>query len=187
MTEKPEKYLVYLHEDPDSGKKYYGLTKQDTGKRWQKGIGYKYKNPEFYEHLQERGWDNFLHKIIRKNLTRDQACELEYKLIKKYDTMNPDKGFNLRTGGESNLPGVSVRKHISESLMGHEVPEYVREKLRDSVPSRSVNKLSLEGKKLHTYKSLSEAARATGATKANIWSAITGRKHTAGGYRWEYA
>lgn len=37
------------------------------------------------------------------------------------------------------------------------------------------------------YVSISEAARATGLTKANIQHAVSGRNDTAGGYIWEFS
>ena len=52
--------------------------------------------------------------------------------------------------------------------------------------SKSVIMMSLQGEKIKTYSSLAEAYKETGVRQGNIYSVCTGRRKTAGGYKWKY-
>lgn len=97
-------YVVYKHTTP-SGKVYIGITGKKPEKRWQSGSGYK-QNKHFYRAIMKYGWDNIKHEIVEDGLTKEQACDLEIKLIAEYDSTNPDKGYNHSTGGECSAVGV---------------------------------------------------------------------------------
>jgi group I intron endonuclease len=106
MTNDENKYCVYKHTSPSS-KVYIGITnKYPPEKRWYPdGSGYK-RQQFFWRAIQKYGWDNFEHKILFENLTKEEACEKEIELIKMYDSTNPDKGYNCSTGGENSLAGI---------------------------------------------------------------------------------
>lgn len=93
-----EIYLIYKHTAPN-GKVYIGMTKQSIDRRSQNGNGYKTQR-KFYRAIQKYGWNNFKHKILEDNLTHDEACELEQYYIKKYDSNNPQYGYNTTSGGD---------------------------------------------------------------------------------------
>ena len=93
-----KKYCVYKHTAPN-GKSYIGITSMTPQQRWANGNGYKH-NLHFTNAIEKYGWDNFTHEIIADNLTQEEACEAERKLIDEYDTFNPEHGYNLTTGGE---------------------------------------------------------------------------------------
>lgn len=109
-------YCIYAHINKINGKIYIGQTKHgyNPNKRWNNGDGYK-DNERFYRAIQKYGWDNFDHEIIASNLTINEANHFEELLIKKLDTMNPKNGYNLRSGGENNIPSEETRKKQSES------------------------------------------------------------------------
>jgi len=113
-------YTVYMHTAP-SGKMYIGITCQTVKQRWRNGKGYKTNQP-FYNAIQKYGWNNIKHEIIEENLTHDEACELERKLIAKYDTTNKQKGYNVCFGGEDGWVGVhhteETKRKISEAKKG---------------------------------------------------------------------
>ena len=91
-------YSVYMHISPD-GKRYIGQCK-DINRRWKKGgIGYKKDNAYFWADIQKYGWDNFEHVVVQSQLTKTDALNLESDLIHQYQTIDPDKGYNHRTGG----------------------------------------------------------------------------------------
>lgn len=71
-----------------------------TRKRWNYGHGYK-NCPRFYSAIVSYGWSNFEHIILENNLTSDEANEKEQYYIKKYNSQNPDLGYNLTEGGSS--------------------------------------------------------------------------------------
>lgn len=112
-----DNYTVYKHVSP-SGKQYIGITKQDVEKRWSNGEGYKHCS-YFYNAIQKYGWDNFEHIILYTNLSREKACEIEKNLIEELDLLNPEKGYNLKTGGRYGILTEESKKKISESLKGN--------------------------------------------------------------------
>lgn len=91
-------YILYMHISP-SNKYYIGITSQNIEKRWQNGYGYK-TNKHFWRAIQKYGWDNFEHKILKQNLTKEKAEELEIYYIQKYNSTNVDFGYNKAPGGK---------------------------------------------------------------------------------------
>lgn len=93
-------YLLYCHINKINGKRYVGLTsKEDPEERWRKnGKGYQ-SSPHFWKAIQQYGWDNFEHIILAQHLTREEASEQEKYYISLWETINPEKGYNLREGG----------------------------------------------------------------------------------------
>ena len=84
-------YTVYVHIAPD-GKRYFGYSRA-VGKRWKSGKGYR-KNKRFYEAICRIGWDNFKHVILKKELSVDEAREMERRLILEYESWKEEKGYN---------------------------------------------------------------------------------------------
>ena len=113
-------YTVYKHTAP-GGKVYIGITGIEPAKRWQSGSGY-YPNKHFYRAIKRYGWKNIKHEIIADGLTLEQAAAMEIELIAKYDSTNPDKGYNSSTGGEYGAQGIKhsaeTRRKISEKKKG---------------------------------------------------------------------
>lgn len=50
----------------------------------------------------------------------------------------------------------------------------------------AVNQLSISGEIINTYESSGMAERVSGIRHGNIWAVLKGRRHTAGGFKWEY-
>lgn len=111
-------YTVYVHINKTNGKRYYGQTKRDVAQRWENGNGYKKGQPVFYNAIQKYGWDGFDHIIVAKNLTLEEANELETKLINQFKTLSHENGYNiLYGGGNRNLPD-SVKEKIRQAHTG---------------------------------------------------------------------
>lgn len=79
-----KKYWVYLHITPDgmvyvgySGRKYYKS-------RWNR----KSYNNSLQPYIDKYGWENISHKIVAKDLTKEEAIRLEGELINKYRELN---------------------------------------------------------------------------------------------------
>lgn len=111
-------YTVYKHTAPN-GKVYIGITKKNPEQRWNYGNGYR-QNKHFYRAILKYDWKNIKHEIVETGLTKEQACNKEIELIAKYDSTNPDKGYNNSTGGEYGFSGMhhsaEARRKIRESL-----------------------------------------------------------------------
>lgn len=90
------KYCIYIHINKINKKVYIGQTCQKPELRWRSGKGYR-KNITFFKDIQKYGWDNFIHKIVAWNLTTTQADFIEEQLIKKYNSTDPQKGYNKMT------------------------------------------------------------------------------------------
>lgn len=109
-----DKYCVYAHINKINGKIYIGQTCQDLNRRWRNGEGYK-ACTAFYRAIQKYSWDSFEHEIIASNLTLKEANRFEELLIEKLDTTNPDKGYNLRSGGENYLCSEETKQRMSQN------------------------------------------------------------------------
>ena len=112
------KWKVYVHTSP-SGKMYVGITSRDVRQRWQNGRGY-IKNDHFYRAIQKYGWNKFEHEVIAENLTKDEACEMEKKLIKELKSNDYHFGYNISSGGEggaSGCPSSELQKKVTSERM----------------------------------------------------------------------
>ena len=125
-------YCVYVHTNKINNKKYVGLTKygDNPNKRWKNGLGYlekgsngEYNQPYIANAINKYGWDSFEHKIIYSNLTREEAKHYEESLIKKLDTRNPEKGYNISSGGENCIPS-----EITILKRSNKIKETIKEK-----------------------------------------------------------
>lgn len=123
-------YSVYEHIFPN-GKRYIGITNKDIPeKRWGKnGNGYTEEHqPVMYNAIQKYGWDNITHNILYRNLSKEEACALEKRLISKYNTNchRGNEGYNMIDGGEGNP--------------GHKLSDDAKEKIRNAHVGRTGKK-----------------------------------------------
>lgn len=124
------KYLVYIHTCKVNNKKYVGLTGQSLKKRTgSDGSGYS-RNRVFYAAILKYGWNNFETEIVSDKLEREEAAELEKKLIKELKTRDRRYGYNLDEGGFAPQNSEETKKRKSLAKIGHTVSEETREKLR---------------------------------------------------------
>lgn len=87
---------LYIHIAPDK-RVYVGVSK-NVWWRWKdKGAGYRRKR--FRQAIDEFGWDNFEHHVIKKKLTEEEADLLEQLFIAYYNSTDLKYGFNKCTGG----------------------------------------------------------------------------------------
>lgn len=125
------KYVVYMHKNKINNKVYIGQTSQSLQRRWQNGFGYKH-NEYFFNAIQKYGWDNFEHIILYTNCTLEEANFLEEALIKKYDSCNKEKGYNLRLGGNNSSPSQESIEKMRQSHLGKKMSEEQKEKISKS-------------------------------------------------------
>ena len=150
-------YTVYQHKNKINGKVYIGITSQKPEQRWgSQGCNYK-SSPHFYSAIQKYGWDNFEHNILFTELTKEQACLKEQELIKEYNSMNREFGYNSTSGGDIFTMNEETKQKISQAMMGnqnnleHPCSEEKRKKISNAQKGR-------EFTKEHKQK-LSEAAK----------------------------
>ena len=92
----PFNHCIYIHRNKVNGKVYVGQATGDPHKRWGiNGTNYR-KQPDFWQAIQQYGWDNFSHIILEENLTQEEANAREKYWIKELKAQS--EGYN-RTGG----------------------------------------------------------------------------------------
>ena len=150
-------YTVYQHKNKINGKIYIGITSQKPEDRWgSQGCNYK-SSPHFYSAIQKYGWNNFEHNILFTELTKEEACLKEQELIKQFDSMNREHGYNSTSGGDVFSMNEETKQKISQAMMGnknglgHPCSEEKKKKISEAQKGR-------EFTKEHKQK-LSEAAK----------------------------
>ena len=126
-----DNYKIYVHINKINGKMYIGQTKQKVEDRWLYGYGYQ-NNVYFWKAIQKYGWDNFDHIVLIDNLSLEEANIIETELIKKYNTIDNNIGYNLKPGGKNAKNTIETNKKISQSKLGHSVSEETRRKISDN-------------------------------------------------------
>lgn len=145
--------LVYMHKTPNN-KYYIGITTcEDPNGRWKYGKGYKTQS-YFWKAIVKYGWDNIEHTVIAENLTLDEACKMEIELIDKYQSNNPEFGYNCCPGGNTNAGyhhTEEAKKRMSEAKKGKTPPnkgkhlsEEQKERLRQVNLGKKQSKETIE-------------------------------------------
>lgn len=136
-------YVVYEHKNTINGKIYVGIT-NNIKRRWRNGgIEYKSKRKNstpFWNAIQKYGWNNFKHIILINNLSFEEACEEEKRLIKELNSDSHENGYNVAPGGNG---GVVYREHPRGMLGKHQTTyqiKHQREFLshKENLPMRNV-------------------------------------------------
>ena len=92
---------------------------QKPEQRWgNNGCNYK-SSPYFYSAIQKYSWDNFEHNILFQDLTKEEACFKEQELIKYYNSMDRNFGYNSTSGGEIFVMNEETKQKISQAMMGN--------------------------------------------------------------------
>lgn len=182
---KSGKYSVYIHLMKPTGKRYVGCTGQNPQRRFQNGAGYA-KNEPFFSDIEKYGWDAVETTIIAETEDFELAASFENAAIGRYDTLNPEHGYNHWSSGRENTPTSEVGEHISAAKMGHNVSQETREKLKNygCIP---VEQIGEDGSVVKVHKSMTQAAESVGAFKSNIYAVCKGKKRTCKGFGWRYA
>ena len=162
-------YSVYMHTNKINNKKYIGITKRIPEERWGvNGVNYK-STPHFWNSICKYGWENFDHTVLFSNLEKEDACEKEMYLIKKYKTQDNEYGYNIFEGGDAPSIPEAVRQKMSKSMMGnrngkgHPCSEEKKKKISEAQKGRHLTKEHREklskAKKGGTHAPISAEAR----------------------------
>ena len=206
-------YTVYLHRNLKNQKVYIGQTSQSVQKRWNNGKGYV-SSPHFYAAIQKYGWDNFEHIILKEKLTAEEADYWEKYYINLYQSQQPEKGYNILSGGneklkeywsdENNRKNQSLKrkqyfknhpeeiKEIVDRLNTFEINEKHRLFMKNNYNTSSLKQIN-EKRKIQVlcietgkvFDSLIEASKFYNISVGNISSVLSGKRKTAGGYHWK--
>lgn len=94
-------YIVYLLTNRINDKKYVGVT-NNYRKRM---IQHKNSKSDYLisRAIQKYGWDNFIAEILIETESLDAYTLLESEYIQKYQSNNPETGYNMTAGGEGTI------------------------------------------------------------------------------------
>lgn len=208
-----DNYNVYIHIFPNS-KVYIGITSQKPKRRWNNGQGYK-NNQYMTNAIMKYGWDNVIHKILYTNLKKEEAEEIEIKLIKEYKADNKRYGYNIEYGGCHNGKTSEItRKRISEANKGkHNSPKtefkkghitIITEEIKQKISEKNKGKhasVRTEFKKGHkplnvrkvlciesdvVYDTIKKASEYTNVMACHISQVCNGKRKSAGKLHWKF-
>ena len=200
--ELTQNYSIYIHINKINGKVYIGQTCQKPEVRWGNGQGYK-QSPRFYAAIKRYGWDNFEHKILYSNMTREEANQYEAELIEKYKSNKEEFGYNMTSGGEDHYRFTDeVKQKLREQKLGEKNHQYGTHRTEEEKAylSEVQRKLTIEGRQhaksvrcIDTniiYYSCKEAVRRTGSGNekqcTHIADVCNGKRPKCNGYKWEW-
>lgn len=93
-------HIIYCHRNKINDKVYIGQTKLSVKRRARNdGSGYKGCHI-FWNAIQKYGWDSFETIILENNLSDEEVDERECYWIKKFNSQNPEYGYNTTKGGK---------------------------------------------------------------------------------------
>lgn len=174
-----KRYIVYCHIFPNN-KRYVGITSQKPSERWRNGRGYKGSNA-VYNAIKKYGWHNVEHRILYEGLTKNQAEQMEIKLIKELNTLSPN-GYNLCKGGNlvtGHKLSDKTKKHLRNINLGKKYSKDVRKK---QTIAHSEKIVCLDTGVV--YYGCREAARSTGLCKDGIRLCVKGVYKQTRGTHW---
>lgn len=192
-------YTVYCHRNKINDKCYIGITKKKPERRWQNGTGYK-NSVCFYNAIKKHGWYNFAHEILYTNLTKKEAEEKEVLIIREWRTNERAFGYNIEGGGNlgkevseetRKKQSLSAKQRVEElgapmAGKAYTNDEKIKMKQACSHRAKAVCQFSIDGLKLATFNSVSDAAVFVNGNKSPIIKCCKGNAHTAYGFVWRY-
>jgi hypothetical protein len=178
-------YTVYKHIFPN-GKIYIGITCRNPKIRWRNGNGYD-TNIYMQNAIKKYGWKNVEHEILKTRLSKEEACDLECKLIEEYKSNIREFGYNIESGGIKNK-GISeeTRQKLSNAFEKHRYKHV-----------KKVFQYDLNGNFIRTWYCIMDAIRALKlpikardaiicCCKGANWGKNLNIRLTAYGYIWLY-
>jgi len=132
------KYIIYKVTNQLNGKYYIGKTTEGLKERKRRHKNEMNNGSNFYFHraLRKYGFENFKWDILDSNPDEKVLFQLERLYISKYESNNPEIGYNLTNGGEGFESGPN---HPLWGRFGKDNPNYGSK--RSSEFSKNMSKL----------------------------------------------
>lgn len=110
--------IIYCFTFPNS-KRYVGKTEKELQVRlnYHKHCS-KYIKNHLYNAIRKYGWNNLKIEVLCECNSKEELNEKEKYFILQFGSTDPEKGYNLRSGGEGGLHSKSTKLKISESNKG---------------------------------------------------------------------
>tara|TARA_B110000879_G_scaffold200678_1_gene274908 strand:+ start:2849 stop:3604 length:756 start_codon:yes stop_codon:yes gene_type:complete len=159
---------IYKIKNKIDNKTYIGQTTQDLESRWRQHLKKRNSCRYLKYAFNKYGVENFEFKLVC--ITFDnQLDDMEIKYIEQYKCLVPN-GYNIRLGGNSGKHHDETKRKISATLL----------------KNRKVIQFDIEGNRLNSFNSCTEAAKYIGVGRSSICHCCNGAKKTAAGYQWRY-
>lgn len=203
-------YIVYVIQDIN-GKVYVGTTSRKLKSRVNHGNGYR-QNKELWKAICEYGWETFSYFPVAIGLSKEEASRIEKEYIAKYDSANPEKGYNRELGGigKDKVIPKQCKRRMSETRMGplnHNFgkpkTEEVKAKIAESnrgqkrstetclriglAKEKPVLQYTLDGLLINRFDSAKKAAQSTGVSYSHISKTCLNKQKSCGGFLWKFA
>lgn len=182
--------------------------------RWANGKGYA-KSPYVHNAIKKYGWENVEKEVVARNLTQAEAENFEKLLIKTFLLTNRGLGYNVDPGGHGRsgyITSEQTKEKIRESMKGRHAgkdnPFYGRKHSPETIskiaqsstgrrPTEEVRAKLVEYQRAHgspvrcketgeKYRSIIEAAEATGIPYEHLKGHLKGDRASTHGTHWEY-
>lgn len=189
---------IYKITDRTNNKIYIGQTKRDIYKRFGEHLSRVTSNRKndracsLYIAMSNHGRENFYVELVEE-VEDNVADQREKYWIKEFDSINPDKGYNLDCGGR--IISEACRKAQIALQIGKPVSERVAKlnKERGMKMAKTICQYSKNGEFISEFPSIIEASRQTGCDRRSIQrqlkgEANVGTPHSFGNlkYIWKY-
>ena len=189
--------IIYKYTSPN-GKVYIGQTiNESKRKNTHRQNAINDVKGYFHNALRKYGFYSFKYEVLFEVKSKDRGrvfCildALERFYIRKYDSRNEAKGYNIAEGGEGSKGFHHTEEHkqklreqfYSSRLNSPEIKEKARQ-INIARCSKKCYQYSLDGTFIKEYPSVAEATRQTGIN--NIQAVCKGNRKKAGGYYWSY-
>lgn len=177
VSNQGDSYSIYRHscmKNHSNGKGYIGINLRYGGKTHRKSLSHTIWNTFSPPEEQVFNW---------------QKVGLEVNHLDENPANNSYINLQVCTHTENCNYG-HHNERLSAANKGRKMSDEQRHKLSKAlkgVGSKPVIQLDLEGREVSRFPSITEAARKTGVDPGNISAVCNNRRHTAGGYRWQFA
>lgn len=169
--------IIYCAYNKVNNKRYIGQTIQRLSER--KSAHYT-KNgcPYFHHALLKYKAEDWEWTIIDQASTKEELNQKEKYWIAFYETTNPEKGYNISSGGdgsEQTLEQIQYARNRFIELYGS---------IKKNTTKKQSNIRCIETGEV--FKTAAAAGRAKNITYSHICEAANGILSSAGGYHWEW-
>lgn len=129
-------------------------------------------------------------KLMLSNGSGRERCAFIHRLVAEAFIPNPSglPEFNHKDEDKANNRADNLEwcNHETNSRHGTRGARIGAWHLQNSPRRTAVNQLTLDGQLLRTFPSQGQAARSVNGSQGTIAMALSGRRHSAYGYKWEY-
>lgn len=163
------------------------------------------KNPHFHAAIQKYGFENFNYEVLFRiqcevlDYVKIVLDEMEMYYINKFNSANPNYGYNITLGGGGTFGYKLTEEHkkkLSEIMkskhlhLSQEQLLSLQEKRKEVkfIKGKSINRYDLQGNLIESYISMRDAARKFKCNAKALSRAMT-REHNRGlfkGYLWKF-